>query len=170
MNLSFIGTSLALAAGIFAGSLSANSLPNPTGPVVLSVTGAIERINGEAAASFDMALLHSLEQSEITTDTIWTPGTHQFSGVLLKTLLKEVGASGSRVTAFAINDYSVVIPISDATDAGPIVAFAMDGQPMSRREKGPLWIIYPYSSGSEYRTEVIYARSIWQLNRLHIEE
>jgi hypothetical protein len=37
---------------------------------------------------------------------------------------------------------------------------------MSLRDKGPLWIIYPYDSKSDFRTEVVYSRSIWQRDRL----
>jgi hypothetical protein len=42
----------------------------------------------------------------------------------------------------------------------------MDGKTMSVRDKGPLWIIYPYDSSADYRTEVVYSRSIWQLDRI----
>ena len=86
----------------------------------------------------------------------------------LKTLLDHVGSTGSEIDATAINDYTVVIPVSDAVAEGPIVAYEMDGKLMSRRDKGPLWLIYPYSSNAEYRTEVIYSRSIWQLDRMAI--
>ena len=41
---------------------------------------------------------------------------------------------------------------------------------MSVREKGPLWVIYPFDSDPEYQTEVIYSRSIWQLDRIVVEE
>jgi hypothetical protein len=58
--------------------------------------------------------------------------------------------------------------MSDAIVGGAIVAFEMDGKPMPRRAKGPLWIVYPFDSSAKFRTESIYARSIWQLNRLHI--
>ena len=40
---------------------------------------------------------------------------------------------------------------------------------MSVREKGPLWIVYPYDSNIAFQTETIYARSIWQLDRISIE-
>ena len=68
-----------------------------------------------------------------------------------------------------MNDYAVDIPIGDARDGGPIIAYEIDGKPMSVREKGPLWIVYPYDSKTEYRTETIYSRSIWQLDRLQFE-
>ena len=41
---------------------------------------------------------------------------------------------------------------------------------MTLRAQGPLWIVYPYDAAEAYRTKVIYARSIWQLDRLHIAQ
>ena len=70
--------------------------------------------------------------------------------------------------ATAINDYTVEIPVSDAVEGGPIIAYSVDGKPMSVRDKGPLWVIYPYDSGAQYRSEVIYSRSIWQLDRIEV--
>jgi hypothetical protein len=39
---------------------------------------------------------------------------------------------------------------------------------MSVRDKGPLWLVYPYDSAAKYQSEVVFSRSIWQLNRLEI--
>lgn len=160
---------LAVAIAMGASPVVAETLPTPTGPVVLTVSGEIENTNGDGVAEFDIDMLRELGESEITTETIWTPGTIVFTGVRLETLLEAVGATGDTIDATAINDYSVEIPVSDATAGGPIVAYEMDGKRMSRRDKGPLWIIYPFSTSSDYRTEVIYSRSIWQLDRLMIE-
>jgi hypothetical protein len=51
---------------------------------------------------------------------------------------------------------------------GPIVAFARNGAPMPLRDKGPLWIVYPYDSNPDYQSELIYSRSIWQLDRIEV--
>ncbi|MBN9886202.1 molybdopterin-dependent oxidoreductase [Salipiger abyssi] len=160
----------ALATALFALPAGAETLPMPTGPVILTISGEIENTNGDGTAAFDLDMLRALGESEIVTETIWTPDTHTFTGVRLKTLLDHVGAEGDEITAMAINDYGVTIPFEDATETGPIVAYEMDGAQMSRRDKGPLWVIYPFSSSSDYRTEVIYSRSIWQLDRMTIEE
>ncbi|APZ52180.1 molybdopterin-dependent oxidoreductase [Salipiger abyssi] len=160
----------ALATALFALPAGAETLPMPTGPVILTISGEIENTNGDGTAAFDLDMLRALGESEIVTETIWTPATHTFTGVRLKTLLDHVGAEGDEITAMAINDYGVTIPVEDATETGPIVAYEMDGAQMSRRDKGPLWVIYPFSSSSDYRTEVIYSRSIWQLDRMTIEE
>ena len=72
--------------------------------------------------------------------------------------------------ATAINDYAVEIPVSDAVVGGPIVAYFLNGEPMSVRDKGPLWIVYPFDADPHYQTEVIYSRSIWQLDRIELIE
>ena len=146
----------------------ADPLGVPTGKVVLTVTGDISETNVDGAAQFDMATLQGMDPAEISTSTIWTDGQQTFKGVLLKTLFEMVGAKGSTVMAFAINDYAIEIPMSDAVEDGPILAYALNGDAMSVREKGPLWIVYPYDARPEYQTEVIYARSIWQVDRIEV--
>jgi hypothetical protein len=160
-------TLFAAAASILATAASAE-LASPTGEVVLAVSGAISATNSEGQALFDRAMLEALETSAFATTTIWTQGTPTFVGVPLSALLEAVGAEGTMLRASAINDYTVEIPVTDAVAGGPIVAYLMDGEPMSVREKGPLWVIYPYDSSSAYQTENIYARSIWQLNRIEV--
>ena len=72
--------------------------------------------------------------------------------------------------AIASNDYVITIPASDAVEGGPILAYLVDGELISLRENGPVWLIYPFDSNPAYQTEVIYSRSVWQLNRLKITD
>jgi hypothetical protein len=44
----------------------------------------------------------------------------------------------------------------------------MNGAEMSIRDKGPLWIVYPYDASDDFRSEVVYSRSIWQLDRIEV--
>lgn len=146
----------------------ADNLPVPSGDVVLSVTGDISRENTDGAARFDLAMLEALESVTFETTTIWTEGVQSFTGVPLEALLESVGATGSGMRAVALNDYAVEIPVSDAVEGGPIVAYLQNGAPMSVREKGPLWVVYPYDGDAAYRTEQVYARSIWQLVSIEV--
>ncbi len=141
---------------------TAQSSDQPKVPV-LEVTGT-----SATPLTFDIEALRAIGSKEFETSTIWTKGVHRFEGVPLNALLAHLMVEGQAIEAAAINDYAIQIPMSDALSDGPIIAFAMDGEPMSRRAKGPLWIVYPFDSSSKYRTETVYARSIWQLNRLHI--
>ncbi len=83
--------------------------------------------------------------------------------------MKLVGAKGKVVKAFAINDYSVEIPMADFEDYPVILARRHNGKEMSVREKGPLWVIYPWSDFSELRNEKFFSRSIWQVNKIEVK-
>jgi len=139
------------------------------GEPILSVTGDAAASASGQGKLFERAELEAMPRTTIETTTIWTDGVQRFEGVSLHDLLNHVGAQSGTIRAVALNDYAVEIPTSDAVEGGPIVAFLRDGQMMSVRDKGPLWIVYPYDANEAYQSEEIYARSIWQLNRLQIE-
>ena len=122
--------------------------------------------NGAQTRHFTLAELEAMGQRTVETTTIWTEGTQAFTGVELVALLDAAGISEGTLKAYAVNDYAVEVPVSDAVAGGPIIAYANHGAPMSVRDKGPLWLVYPYDAHEEYRSEVIYSRSIWQLNRI----
>lgn len=149
-----------------AAPLMADTVSAPSGDVILTVSGAIENENSDAGVVLDMDMLTALPQQSFTTTTIWTEGDVEFTGVSLQAVLDYVGFSGTKIEAVASNDYKIEIPASGVSDDVPIVAYLMNGEAMSSRGKGPLWIVYPYDSDPAFRTEVIYSRSIWQLDRI----
>jgi hypothetical protein len=116
----------------------------------------------------DLATLDTLEQIEFTTTTIWTDEDIVFSGVPLRALLTHLDLDGETIELVALTDYAVSMPIDAIEDNVPIIATRMNGETMSVRDKGPYWIVYPYDSNPMYQTETVYARSIWQLNRLNV--
>ena len=152
------------------GSARAQSLARPDGRVIVTVSGRISRTNGEGIAEFDRAMLEAMPTATIETMTPWTDGITKFEGPLAGDLMKRVGATGSRVKATAANDYSVEIPVSDFAAYRVILAMKMNGEILRTRNKGPLWVIYPWSEWAELRTEVGYGRSIWQIKELVVEE
>lgn len=133
---------------------------------MLTVSGNIGLKNSEDSAQLDLKLLQSFKQTTIRTTTVWTEGVQTFTGVELAELTEQLGLQGTTIRASALNDYTVSIPMTDAVENGPIVAYARNGETMSVRNKGPLWVIYPYDDEANYRSDVIYSRSIWQLDRL----
>ena len=135
---------------------------------VLTISGDVARSSSGDEWTFDMAALMELPLERIQTTTIWTQGEQSFEGVSLAALLEHVGATGSTIRAVALNDYAISIPITDAIIGGPIVAYTNNGKEMSIRDKGPLWMIYPFDDNEEYKSEEYYSRSIWQLERLVI--
>ncbi|MCA0872926.1 molybdopterin-dependent oxidoreductase [Seohaeicola saemankumensis] len=152
------------------GLLQAAETAAPDGPVILTVSGPLARTNAGAEMQYDLDMLRAMGSSSFETSTIWTEGTHVFTGVPLRDLLMDLGIESGMLQATAINDYTVEIPVSDALVSAALVAYEMDGKPMARRDKGPLWIVYPYDADARWRSEVIYTRSIWQLDRLQVLE
>lgn len=142
----------------------------PTGEVILTIDGAITETNGDGVAQFDLDQIKALPAATFTTTTTWTTGDQEFTGVPLKALLEAVGATGGTITATALNNYAVDIPAETLSDTAPIVAYLINGETFSRRDKGPLWIVYPYDSDPQYQTELVYGWSIWQLSNLTVKE
>lgn len=160
-----------MAAVLFlAGPVWASELAMPRGDIVLTVTGNISVTNLASSAVYDLEMLQALGEVTFATSTPWTQGVQTFTGVPLKAVMAHLGVQGGMLKATAVNDYAVEIPVADAVENGPILAYFLNGAPMSVRENGPLWIIYPYDQHEEYQAEVIFSRSIWQLTSLEVME
>nr|WP_259677544.1 HPP family protein [Klebsiella pneumoniae] len=69
----------------------------------------------------------------------------------------------------ALNDYTTIIPIDDFYKFPVIMALKMNGQYMRIRDKGPLFIVYPYDSSAELQNQIYYSRSAWQVSKMIIE-
>lgn len=149
--------------------MPAQAFEAPKDRVVLTVSGQIGVTNRPQAAVWDMAMLEALPQTRFTTTTPWHNGPVTFSGPLLRHVLAAVQARGRSMRATALNDYRITIPASDAAAFDVIIATRMNGQPMSIRTKGPLFIIYPFDSRAELKSTTYFERSIWQLRSLEIE-
>lgn len=150
-------------AALAAATPLARALAAPTEPVVLTITGRVRNPNAGTAARFDMPMLERLPQHEFTTRTPWYAGPRHFTGPLLRQVLATAGAEGRVLRVRALNDYRVDVPWEDAQRHDLIVARLLDGQPMAVRDKGPLFMVYPFDAAPELRSAVYYARSAWQL-------
>ncbi|GAB3262299.1 putative pterin-binding protein [Chitinimonas naiadis] len=149
-------------------SVACLALDKPMGKAVLTLSGQISQVNDRQQAVFDMKMLETLPQHSFTTQTPWYPQPVKFTGPLLRDVLQAAGAKGSTIVAVALNDYKTEIPFQDAGKYDVVVARLMNDKPMPVREKGPLFIIYPFDSKSELRAEVYYNRAVWQLRSLQI--
>ena len=167
--LTFLSVTVLIAVMAFTPARAGETLPAPTGKVVLSVTGNITRTNADGAANFDMAMLEKLGRRTVATSTPWTDGTQEFSGPLIRDVLAAAGARGDTVEAVALNDYSYTISIADFLEYPVIAAGMMNGERMPVRNKGPLWIIYPRDDFEELRTSEIEYRMVWQLRELAVK-
>jgi hypothetical protein len=145
------------------------SLAQTKSEPVLTLSGKLGDIDQKGQFTFDMAALQALPQKTFTTATPWDVRPVKFTGPLLRDVLSAAQAKGQQLTAIAVNDYKIRVPVEDATKFDVIIAIKMNDKDIPARTKGPLFLIYPFSSRSELDTSVYHARSIWQLKTLQVQ-
>jgi hypothetical protein len=142
------------------------------GAELLTVTGA--RLGAPAQRgrfAFDLDALQRLPQRKVTTSTPWYKDRSEFTGPLLRDVLRAAGAAtvgSGTLRCTAVNDYRVRIPVEDAKRYDVVVAHLLNGQPMSVREKGPLFVIYPFDEQPQLRNTTYFSRCIWQLRLIEV--
>jgi hypothetical protein len=143
------------------------AVPKPKGPVILTVAGHTKL----SPVQFDTATLESLGLIRFTTATSWTAEASEFEGVLLSSLLDVVGADPAATTLrlTALNDFESPAPISDARTWPVMLALKKDGEYMSRRDRGPIWMIYPQHAYPELNQREFLSRWVWQLKAITVE-
>ena len=135
----------------------AEKLPAPTGKPVLTISGKITNTNEGDTAVFDIAALEKLGNETVITTTPWYSGKVRFDGISLSKLMDLVGAQGKTAKVMALNDYTTEVPVEDFHKF-PVI-----------RDKGPLFIVYPYDSSAELQNQIYYSRSAWQVSKIIIE-
>jgi len=138
--------------------------------ILLRVDDSTGLSSDSHTATFDRGQLDALPQQEFTTSTIWTDAERLFSGPALHDVLDAADVSGDTVHLVAANGYEARMPRDAIKGTVPIVATNIDGKPFSVREKGPLWVVFPYDLDANYQTEEVYAWSIWQLTGVRVSE
>ncbi|ARE84677.1 Oxidoreductase [Roseovarius sp. EC-HK134] len=119
--------------------------------------------------TFTEADLLALPQQSFETTTIWTDTTPKtFSGPSLMAVLDAAGSAPGTLRVYAINDYNVTFPEARLEENVPILAARIDDAAFSVREKGPLWLVFPYDSDTRYQSEEYFTLSVWQLNKIDI--
>ena len=156
------------AAFLVAAPASAQDLPSPTGEVILTVSGAIQNTNSGDTAVFDLEMLKALEQGEIVTSTPWYEGPRTFTGPLGSAFIEAVGATGTMMRFTAINDFVSEIPVEDFTDLHVVMATEIDGEVISVRDRGPIFVMYPFDDNPELKNRTYQARAVWQVKTIEI--
>jgi hypothetical protein len=139
-------------------------LGSPTGDAaerpILTVSGAL---SSAAPLQLTFSDLERMGTETIRTKTDWTTGVQDFEGVPLRRFLEAVGARGTTMHMTALNGYMSELPLADAAKYRVILALRMNGERMTVRNKGPIWVIYADEGQPEIHTQEIRARMAWQL-------
>ncbi|NKL59977.1 molybdopterin-dependent oxidoreductase [Rhizobium leguminosarum] len=148
---------------------SSFALDAPKGEVILTITGKLDHPNVGDTAQFDLVMLEALDGRKGTMETPWTTGKVEFSGPLFRAVLEAAGAHADKLKLIALNDYAAEVPVEDAFEIDSILATRMDGAPMPVRDKGPLFLVYPFDQDSSLYNEKYFSRSVWQIKTIEAE-
>ena len=158
-----------LALGLMMPEANAQTLNQPKGPVVLTVSGLIGEHNAGNTAVFDLAMLKALAQAEFATKTPWQETVSTFRGPSLQTLLAAVGATGHALRLTALDKYEATLPLTDVKQYEPLLALQVDGKPLTVRSRGPVLVMYPFDRFPQINTDIYAGRAVWQLQRIVVE-
>ncbi|WP_324751970.1 molybdopterin-dependent oxidoreductase [Roseovarius sp. Pro17] len=141
-----------------------------------AISETVLTVTGKDASGAQEVILYSLDDlkalDQIVYDTVndFVKTPTQFSGPLLRDVLAPLSLSeNAELKLTALNNFQTEIPITDVMNYDVIVALEKRGAPMSIRENGPLWVIYPVSDHPELRAQIYNNRMIWQLIDIEVE-
>lgn len=125
----------------------------------------ITRTDGDPVF-FSVEDLAALKQHKIATHTSVTDGAQVFIGPLMRDVLAKAGLEAKTIMAIALNEYEIAIPTSDFERFDVIAALSMNDVPLTPRDKGPVWIVYPRDDHLELQDIRYDYRWVWQLIRI----
>lgn len=154
------------------GSLALVTTPpaKGAGPAILTLRGDFAKANPDGSLSLSLADLDAMPQTRFTTRTPWHSGAVEFSGVSLADFLTAMGASGPKrkLQLIALNDYVADAETSELIAGDALLATRLDGVPMSTRDKGPVFMVFPFDSRGELQHQSYYSRAVWQLAEIDL--
>ena len=133
---------------------------------VLKVSGDLP---GGVEVDLSLSELREIGWRTIETESPFLEGVHSFSGTPLVDLLDHLNIEGGTFTAYALNDYNVTIPVSDAARYSVLLAQEHNGEKMRVRDRGPIWIIYPMATRNSLGFDSE-RRMVWQLKELRLSQ
>lgn len=134
------------------------------GAVILTIDGNVP----SGPISMTMEEIEALGLESLTTVTPWHDGPVTFEGVPFAKLMAHAGVTGGLVEVMALNSYFVQMPFDDVIQAKGLLATRQDGKHMPVADKGPLFLIFPFSARPDLKTESYYSRAVWQIRQITI--
>ncbi len=119
--------------------------------------------------TLDEAALAALPQVEFETATPWTLGTHRYRGPTLKSVLATQQVdSASAIDVAALNGYQQRVDLSLFAKVPLTLVRYQDDKPLTRRNKGPLWLLVPLSAHPDMDVSAIHNNMVWQVIRIEV--
>lgn len=148
--------------GLFALLLAAPTLSYAQD--ILTVTTA------DLTEGFTLEEILAMQQTTVVTKNDYVDEVTTFQGPTLRSVLEEMDvARDATLKMVALNDFTSEVPATDAFEYDVILAVLFNGETMSVRDKGPIWVIYPMDDNPELHDDIYNDRLVWQLRTISVE-
>lgn len=133
------------------------------GPIILRLISTVDAGGGKKV-ELTMDQLLQVSQHEIVTGNDFIDGKRVFAGPLVRDVLALMPMDGAQQARLvARNDYFVDVDIEEFVKWDVILALTIDGEELSAREFGPIWVMYPIDDDPVLEDPLYNNRLIWQL-------
>ncbi|NMG67697.1 molybdopterin-dependent oxidoreductase [Azoarcus indigens] len=156
------------AAGYSSYSSYSPARPQPTSlaplsgelPVIaLGIRGSARQVN---TAELERGMLY-----QVRTRSFWPADDGVYQGPLLADVLSRYGMGKVKaIRVFGGDGFSQLIPCEDWERWPLVLATRREGHPLSRREKGPVRIIYPRDMDKTLEDTLYRLRWVWLIERI----
>jgi hypothetical protein len=148
---------------------SGDSIPAPSGDVILTVAGNIGTTNVDDSIQMDLATIESVGLVDYSVDDPFENREIIYRGVLMSDLLDvwQVGEDATVLHVVALNDYAVDVPLADLREYPVLFALQADGEYMPISTRGPAMLVYPYND-FEFDAAIYNDYWAWQINTIEV--
>lgn len=154
-----------------------NSQSTPPYPPIPQPAGNLEQVlivqtdpNSNCGAkklTFSAKQLQALPQISFKTKHTWANTAQEFSGPLLADVLKQTCANARDIYLRSLDKYSVMVDFQSIAKYQPILALKINGQALTIREKGPVWLMID-TDRYKIPPRSLDTIFVWQLYYIHV--
>jgi hypothetical protein len=147
-----------------------DTIPTPTGDVILTVTGKIGAANNGDAIEMDLPMIEAAGLVDYKVKDPFENTDATFRGPLMSSLLDlwKVPQDATTLHMVALNDYSVDVPIAEVRKYPVVFALKQDGEYMPVASRGPAMLVFPYND-FEFNQALYNDYWIWQIKSIDVQ-
>ena len=146
------------------------TIPAPTGTVILTVTGKIGTTNQDNSIVMDRDMIESVGQIEYKVTDPFENKPYVYRGPLMSDLLNlwKVPEDAQTLKVAALDDYTVEVPIGEVRKYPVIFALQQEGQYMPTSTRGPAMLVFPYDN-FKFDVTVYNNYWAWQIKSIEVK-
>jgi len=147
-----------------------DTVPAPTGTVILTVTGKIGTTNQDKSIVMDRDMIESVGQIEYKVTDPFENKVYTYRGPMMSDLLNlwKVTQDAQTLKISALDDYEVDVPLAEVRKYPVIFALQQEGQYMPTSTRGPAMLVFPYDN-FKFDTTVYNNYWAWQIKSIDVE-